>query len=152
LSLGPSRPLYDQQMPTTLTGTATFTRWIEDPPHDAHPPVPRLAHAVVDFAYSGDLEARSVCHYVMSYRADGVADFVGLEQVDGTLLGEAGGFVLEQRGTFGPAGLDVDWTVCPGTASGSLVGLTGSGGYAVAAGESEENGEHRWSWRLEIER
>lgn len=135
----------------TATGTATFTSWQEEPAHDSGAPLPRLAHATVTFAYEGDLIATSTCQYVMNYGANGESEFVGLESVAGSLQGRAGSFVLRHVGTYGPAGLDVAWTVLPGSGTDELSGLAGTGGYRVGAGEGETDGVHRWPWTLELD-
>ena len=135
----------------TASGTATFTSWEEVPAHDSDPPVPRLSHATVAFAYEGDLVATSTCQYVMSYGTDGTCTFVGLERVEGSLQGRNGSFVLRHEGVYRPEGLEVGWTVVPGSGAGELAGLAGTGGYEVAAGEGESGGMHRWPWHLELD-
>jgi hypothetical protein len=139
-------------MMATANGTATMTSWVETPPHDAGLEAPRLAHALVEFAYEGDLVATSTCHYVLAYRTDGIASFRGLEQITGDLQGVEGSFIISQEGTFAGGAIEVRWTVLDGSGTGSLVGLRGTGGYAVAAGEGEIDGEQRWRWSLDFER
>ena len=131
----------------TLTGTATFSSWDEDPAYDSGAPVPRLAHATVVFAYEGDLVGTSTCQYVLHYRdgADGLA--VGIERLQASLGedGPEGTVALRHDTRFGADGVDVTWSVVPGSGTGALAGLAGTGGF-TAAPEAK-----KWSWRLERE-
>jgi Protein of unknown function (DUF3224) len=112
----------------TLTGTATFTSWAEEPAHGPEAPTPRLAHAVAAFAYRGDIEGPSECHYVLHYAAADAGSVVGLERI-----AAAGGVrVLRHEGTFGPEGVDIRFTDEAGATGGFHAGP-----------EAKE-----WSWRL----
>ena len=44
---------------------------------------------------TGDIEGESSTEYLMMYRSDGSAAFVGLERVIGRVAGKAGSFVLK---------------------------------------------------------
>jgi hypothetical protein len=130
---------------THLSCTATFTSWAEEPRWDSGAPTPRLAHATVVFEYRGDLEATSTCQSVLYY-ADGTTGVtVGLERVAGWLRGEDASVVLQHAGTFGPDGVEIHWSVVPGSGAGALAGFWGAGGYAAAAHTKE------WTWHLDGE-
>ncbi|HET6953426.1 MAG TPA: DUF3224 domain-containing protein [Acidimicrobiales bacterium] len=128
---------------TSFTGTATFTTWDEDPGWDTGAPVPRLAHAVVAFAFDGDLQGTSACQFVLHYTEEASGAVVGLERLDvRTALGEPGTVALRSEGTFGTAGVTVAWTTVPGSGTGALAGLALTGGFTA--------GEHakEWTWWL----
>lgn len=131
---------------THLTGTATFTAWDEDPGWDSGAPVPRLARVQVTFAYHGDIEATSTSESVMHYTDEAIGVTVGVERVEGRVEGRPGACALRHEGTFGPEGVEVRWSVVPGSGTGTLAGVTGTGGYSVPIHDKE------WSWHLDLER
>lgn len=92
---------------------------------------PKLTRASVTKTYTGDIEGDGHVEYLMMYRSDGSATFVGLEVVTGKLRGKSGSFVLQRAGTFDGGEAKETYTVIPGSATGDLAGLTGSGSSAV---------------------
>ncbi len=94
---------------------------------------PRLTHARVTYSYTGELEGTGTVHYLMVYRADGSASYVGLEQFEGRLGGKAGSFVLQHIGTHTENTAQSACLVVPGSGTGELAGLRGEA-IAVAAG------------------
>jgi hypothetical protein len=85
----------------------------------------KLTRASVSKRYSGDVEGEAVLEYLMSYGADGTAEFVGIERVKGTAGGREGVLVLRQVGTFADGAAKATLTVLCGT--GDLAGARGSG-------------------------
>ena len=85
----------------------------------------KLTLALVSYTYSGDLSGQSRFEYLMTYRADGSGVFVGLERIEGSLLGRSGAFILEHRGTFEGSTVRGEAVVVPGSGSGELQGLNG---------------------------
>jgi hypothetical protein len=128
---------------TTSTGTSRFTNWEEAPAYGDGAPLPRIARADVDFAYEGDLDGTGECRYIFRYGPDGSCQILGFEHVTGTLAGRRGEFALRHEGTFGASGLSVASTVVPGSATGELEGLSGTGTFTAPAGEET------CSWTLE---
>jgi len=94
----------------------------------------KLTRASVTQAFSGDLEGEGAVEWLMAYRADETAHFVGLQQVRGRLAGREGEFVLETSGAFDGQAAEGAWTIVPGTATGELRGLRGSGGFRAPHG------------------
>jgi len=128
---------------TPLTATATLTSWDETPGFGPDAPLPRLAHAEVGFGYEGQLTATSVCHYVLSYGADGAGEGVGYETVTGRRGDEEGTFVLRHTTEFGPDGVTGEATVVDGSGTGAFAGLTGSSRYQIGEGTQS------WEWALQ---
>src|SRR5215210_6297450 len=95
---------------------------------------PRLTRASVTKSYTGDIEGEGQVEYLMMYRGDGSATFVGLERVVGRLGGKAGTFVLQRTGMFEGGQAKESYAVIPGSASGELQGLRGAGSSAVGHG------------------
>ena len=95
---------------------------------------PRLTRASVTKTYTGDIEAEGQVEYLMMYRSDGSATFVGLEQVVGRIGGRTGTFVLQRTGVFESGQAKESYSVIPGSATGDLQGLSGDGSSAVGHG------------------
>ncbi len=87
--------------------------------------------------YHGDIEGESTLEYLMMYRQDGTASFVGLERVVGSLGGRSGTFVLQHKGKFEDGKATVECFVVLGSGTGELSGLRGEGGFA--AGHAEQH-------------
>src|SRR5207253_8147354 len=68
--------------------------------HDALPILPKLTRATVTKTFSGDIAGEGHVEYLMMYRSDGSATFVGLKRVVGRVAGKAGSFVLQRTGVF----------------------------------------------------
>jgi hypothetical protein len=128
---------------TQLTGTATFTSWDEEPGWDSGAPTPRLAHAMVTFVFSGDIEGTSSSQSVMHYADDASGVTVGIERLDGHVDGRPAGLVLRHEGTFDADGVVVRWSVVSGSGTGALAGFAGGGGFTATAHSKE------WTWRLD---
>src|SRR5512134_1377423 len=95
---------------------------------------PRLTRASVTKTYTGDIEGEGEVEYLMMYRSDGSATFVGLERVVGRIGSKTGTFVLQRTGTFEGGQAKESYSVIPGSATGDLQGLTGDGSSAVGHG------------------
>lgn len=107
--------------------------WDEKPYSEA-PNEPRLTRASVIKSYTGDIEGEGQVEYLMMYRSDGSAAFVGLERVVGRLGGRSGTFVLQRTGVFEAGQAKESYIVIPGSATGDLQGLMGDGSSAVGHG------------------
>ena len=106
---------------------------------------PRLTRASVTKAYSGDIEGEGQVEYLMMYRIDGSATFVGLERVAGRIGDKAGTFVLQRAGIFESGQAKESYSVIPGSATGDLQGLLGDGSSAVGHGQ-----EHPFTLSYEL--
>lgn len=96
--------------------------------------LPRLTRASVTKAFTGDLEGSGQVEYLMVYRTDGSAAFVGLERVVGRLGGMTGTFVLQRSGVFEGGQAKEDYSVVAGSGTGELQGLRGEGSSSVGHG------------------
>ena len=95
---------------------------------------PRLTRASVMKTFTGDLEGEGQVEYVMMYRSDGSATFVGLERIVGRIGGKTGSFVLQRIGVFENGQAQESYSVIPGSATGELQGLRGDGSSTVGHG------------------
>lgn len=130
----------------THTATARFavTSWDERPCGEGEGP-PKLTRASVGKTYSGDIAGEGHVEYLMMYRADGTATFVGLERVVGRIGGRAGSFVLQRTGVFEHGEAKESYSVVPGSGTGELSGISGGGRSAVGHGT-----EHPFSLEYEL--
>src|SRR5260370_42013159 len=107
--------------------------WDEKPWSESQD-LPRLTRASVTKTYTGDIEGEGQVKYLMMYRSDGSATFVGLERVVGRIGGKTGTFVLQRTGVFEIGQAEESYSVIRGSATGELTGLRGEGTSAVAHG------------------
>jgi len=110
-----------------------ITNW-EEKPYSEGQGLPRLTRASVTKTFTGDIEGEGQVEYLMMYRTDGSASFVGLERVVGRIGGKAGTFVLQRIGVFESGQAKESYAVIPGSATEELYGLQGDGSSAVGHG------------------
>jgi hypothetical protein len=106
----------------------------DEKPYSEGPDMPRLTRASVTKSYTGDIEGEGQVEYLMMYRRDGSASFVGLERVVGRIAGKTGAFVLQRTGVFESGQAKESYSVIPGSTTGELHGLQGDGLSAVGHG------------------
>lgn len=110
-----------------------ITNW-DEKPYSEGPDLPKLTRATVTKTFTGDIEGEGHVEYVMMYRADGSATFVGLERITGRIGGRNGSFVLQRIGVFEGGQAKETYSVISGSATGDLRGLAGTGTSAVGHG------------------
>jgi hypothetical protein len=106
----------------------------DEKPFGEEPGLPKLTRASVAKTFTGDIEGEGQVEYLMMYRSDGSAAFVGLERVIGRIAGRTGSFVLQRSGKFEGGQAKESYSVIPGSATGELQGLQGDGTSAVGHG------------------
>jgi hypothetical protein len=106
----------------------------DEKPYSEGPDQPKLTKAAVAKTYTGDIDGEAHVEYLMMYRGDGTASFVGLERFVGRLAGRTGSFVLQRTGVFEGGHAKESYSVVPGSATGELSGLTGEGASSVGHG------------------
>lgn len=110
----------------TVNARFAIKAWDEKPYSEA-PGQPKLTRASVTKTFTGDLEGEGQVEYLMMYRGDGSATFVGFERVVGRIGGKTGSFVLQRIGVFEGGQAKESYSVVPGSATGELLGLRGDG-------------------------
>lgn len=118
-----------------LTASARFaiSSWNETPYSEGEG-LPKLSRASVTKTYTGDISGEGQVEYLMMYRRDGSATFVGLERVVARLGGKSGSFVLQRTGTFENGQAKESYVVVAGSGTEELDGLLGDGASAVGHG------------------
>src|SRR5262245_55776072 len=117
----------------------------DEKPYSEGPNVPKLTRASVTKSYTGDIEGEGQVEYLMMYRSDGSATFVGLERVVGRVVGKSGSLVLQRTGVFENGQAKESYFVVPGSTTGELQGLQGEGESTVGHGT-----EHPFALNYEL--
>ena len=106
----------------------------DEKPYSEGADLPKLTRASVTKTFTGDIEGEGHVEYLMMYRSDGSATFVGLERIDGRIGDKSGSFVLQRTGAFEGGLAKETYSVVPGSATGGLRGLAGDGSSSVGHG------------------
>src|SRR5688500_11543585 len=117
-------------MKQSATAQFAIKSW-DEKPYGEGENMPKLTRASVTKAYTGDIVGEGHVEYLMMYRSDRSAAFVGLERVVGRMAGKSGSFVLQRTGVFEAGQAKESYVVIPGSASGELQGLSGDGNSAL---------------------
>jgi len=114
--------------------SATFKveSWNEDKAVEAERGAISLAR--VEQTLSGGIEGTGLAQWLMCYRADETADFVGLQRVEGELDGRRGSFVATSTGSFDGKVAAGEMRVVDGSGDGDLTGISGSGSFSAPLG------------------
>ena len=96
--------------------------------------LPRLSRASVARTFTGDIDGEGQVEYLMMYRDDGSATFIGFERIVGQIGGRTGSVVLQRTGVFEGGQAKETYSVVHGSATGELRGLRGDGTSAVGHG------------------
>ena len=106
-------------------------------------------HARMTKTFQGGLVGRAVTQFTSAFDlASGIGTYVALESVEGTLDGRAGSFNLVHSATtdgVSPERLHPFMLVVPGSGTGELAGLTGTGTMRV-----DEDGTHHLDLDYEL--
>src|SRR5437762_13700230 len=86
-------------MKTVANSRFAIKKW-EEKPYSEGEDLPKMTRAAVTKTFTGDIAGEGHVEYLMMYRSDGSATFVGLERVVGQLAGKPGSFVLQRTGGF----------------------------------------------------
>ena len=105
---------------------------------------PALMRIHVEEGFGGGIEGDGVAEFLQLARTDGSASFVGVERVTGTLAGREGTFVLQDSGTVEGDVVSGEWFVVPGSGTGGLAGLRGTGGFRANLGEGARVHVDHW--------
>ena len=118
---------------TEARGTFELASWKEETYEELGDGA-KLTRASVTQKFEGDIEGDGAVEWLMAYRPDGTAHFVGLQRVRGSVGGRTGVFVLETSGDFD--GQTATWTasVVAGSATEELAGLAGDGTFGAPHG------------------
>jgi Protein of unknown function (DUF3224) len=119
-------------MAVSAAGTFTVTSWQEDTYAELGGKE-KITKAQMTFRLAGDLAGDLVSDTFMYYREDGTAEYTGLQRFSGEIGDRSGTCVMLADGGYDGALARAAWRVIPGSGTGGLTGLTGSGSSVAAA-------------------
>jgi hypothetical protein len=117
-------------MKKTANARFSIKSWDEKPYSEGND-LPKMTRASVDKTFTGDIDGEGHVEYVMMYRSDGTAAFVGLERITGRIAGRNGSFVLQRTGVFEDGQAKESYSVVTGSGTGELRSLRGEGTSSV---------------------
>ena len=105
----------------------------------------KLGRMSIDKTFEGELKATSRGEMLSVMTPEkGSAGYVAIEQVEGTLSGKNGSFVLQHFGIMNKGEQRLELEVVPSSGTGELSGLTGNMNIIV------EDGKHRYEFDYEL--
>ena len=113
-------------MTARAEGTFTVASWNEETYQELDGKG-KLTRATVGYRLSGGIEGQATWEALMFYRADGTAEYTGLQHVSAQIAGRQGTCVMVADGTFSDGTARGTWRVIPGSGTAGLAGLRGSG-------------------------
>ena len=96
----------------------------------------KLTRASVGQAFTGDLDGEGSVEWLMCYREDKTADFVGLQRFVGSLGSRSGSFVMKTQGGFDGSKAKGRLDVIAGSGTEELSGITGTGEFVAPMGST----------------
>jgi hypothetical protein len=121
-------------MATVARSTFKMEGWDENP-YAKIESGGKLTQASVKAAFSGNIEGEGAVEWLMCYRPDETAQFVGLQRIIGRIGDRSGSFVLiNTAGTFDGKAAKGKLSVVPGSGAGDLSGLRGHGAFTAPVG------------------
>ena len=133
-------------MRKTANARFAIKSW-DEKPYSEGQDLPKLTRATVMKTFTGDIDGEGHVEYLMMYRSDGSAAFVGQERVVGRIGDKTGTFMLQRIGVFENGQAKESYSVIPGSATGELQGLNGDGSSSVGHGM-----EHPFSLNYDLSR
>lgn len=122
-------------MSTTRANATTTVQTYQPVAYDTPAEGPALSRLHVEESFAGDIEATNVVEFLLSANADGSASFTGFGRLKGSVGGKRGTFLLQEAGTIKGNIVSGEWSVVPGSGTGELVGLRGTGGFLADLGQ-----------------
>jgi len=104
------------------------------PPGDVKTAVP-VGVATMTKTFTGEISGRSSTLFTAAYdQATGVGTYVAMESFEGALNGNGGSFNFAHSATTRGALREAEFfTIVPGSGTGALAGITGTGGLSIDA-------------------
>lgn len=118
-------------------GSFELASWAEDTYQDLGGGA-KLTRASVTQTFTGAVEGDGSVEWLMAYRTDGTAHFVGLQHLRGRIGDRHGTFVLETTGDFDGTQAVWEGSVVPGTATDDLEGLSARATFGAPHGSKAD--------------
>ncbi|HEX5495608.1 MAG TPA: DUF3224 domain-containing protein [Mycobacteriales bacterium] len=117
------------------TGEFSITSWDEET-YQQIEGGGKLTRASVTGTFTGGVTGTGDFQWLMCYRPDGSARFVGLQRIQGSIDDCDGSVVFESIGDFDGTRAVGDWSVLADAGTGALAGLRGQGGFDAPIGST----------------
>ncbi len=101
-------------MTARAEGTFTVASWDENT-YQELAGEGKLTRAKVGYRLSGGIEGEATWEALMFYRADGTAEYTGLQEVTAEIAGRSGTCVMVADGSFADGAASGTWRVIPGS-------------------------------------
>jgi hypothetical protein len=118
------------------TGTFKIEGW-EEETYVEEESGGKLTRASVKQSFAGDIQGEGGVEWLMCYRPDQTADFVGLQRIAGSVGDRSGSFVLKSNGVFDGKEARGELSVVAGSGSEDLRGIAGGGEFIAPVGGGE---------------
>jgi hypothetical protein len=112
---------------TRLETKLQILSWDEKPYRELDDGQKFTRTAVTNSVKEDGIEAETTSDSLMYYSADGTSAYVGLTRITGRLGDREGSFVLRENGTYDGTTARTESVIVPGSGTGGLAGLTGTG-------------------------
>jgi hypothetical protein len=119
----------------TNAGTFTYKTW-EERFYTDEAVLPKLSTVESGNTYTGVIAAETVLRYTMIYLTEDTGIFTGLQTFTGTVDSKRGTFTVQEQGSWEGTTVTSRFTIIPGSGTGELSGISGSGEYRAVHGES----------------
>lgn len=126
----------------SATGEFTIDSWNEETYQDLDGEA-KLTRASVEQSFTGALTGTGTVEWLMCYRADGSARFVGLQRFDGSIEDRTGSFIVDSIGDYDGGEAKGAWAVVAGSGTDDFVEIRGHGNFSAPMGGTP-------SWNLEL--
>ena len=113
-------------MSTQATSSFKIEGWDEEPYLETEEGG-KLTRASVKQTFDGDINGEGEVEWLMCYRPDQTADFVGLQRIVGRVGDRSGSVVLQSTGAFDGKEAKGPLMIVAGSGTGELKGITGDG-------------------------
>jgi hypothetical protein len=131
------------------TNTYTMTGWTEHVVAGGETE-PRYSHAHATFDHEGVITGSATTDYLLYYdeaSGNGGQRAPGYSRIEGSVAGRAGTFVVRHDVTYSDHGITDHFSVVPGSGTGELAGLTGTGTATSASETVPYTFDHRFAGR-----
>jgi len=105
---------------------------------------PPLSVLSIRETFEGDIQGESTVRALQIRHDDGTVRMISLQRVVGSLAGRNGSFVLEGAEAIENDVIKANWSVLPGSGTGELAGLRGTGGFKGRFGEGSHGTLDYW--------
>jgi hypothetical protein len=118
---------------TVARGSFEVTGGTEDPYDELEGGI-KLTHASGGQSFRGDIDGEGAVHWLMLYRADKTAHFLGMQRITATIGGLTGSFVASAEGDHDGSGSTITFSIIAGSGTGQLSGIAGDGSLVSKGG------------------